>query len=318
MHNLAYGRRCCCACCALPRASAWGGEWGGAALLATEYAPEGRRGWYGMFPQLGPSVGFLLATLTFLALSLTLTEAQFAAWGWRIPFIASAGLVVLGLYIRLRLAETPAFSQALATHQTHALPLRQLLSQHLRRILLAALAMGVCYHLFYTATVFCLSYGTQTLGISRPQFLAMLCIAVLGMALMTPLAAAWSDRFGRRPVLIVGGVCAMVLGGGLSSMLASGQPWLITLFLFLALALMGSIFAPMGAFLPEQFPVAVRYSGAGISYQLGGILGASFAPGISQALVARGGLEWVGVYMSAMALVSVLAVLAMRKPAPAA
>lgn len=293
-----------------------GGEWAGAALLATEYAPANKRGWYGMFPQLGPSIGFLLATLTFLGLSLGLSEAQFALWGWRVPFVISAALVMVGLYVRFKLAETPAFSQARSQQHLHRWPLKAVLCQHGRAILLGALAMGVCYHLFYTATVFCLSYGTQTLHIARPQFLAMLCIAVIGMALATPFAAALADRYGSRPVLMTGQILALLLGFMLAPLIGSGQLWLIALFLLLALFLMGITFAPMGAFLPAQFPVAVRYTGAGLSYQFGGILGASFAPAVAQFLVRQGGLAWVGGYMSLMALVSVLAV--WKMPASAA
>lgn len=285
-----------------------GGEWAGAALLATEYAPPGQRAWYGMFPQLGPSIGFLLATLTFLGLSLGLSEQQFEQWGWRVPFIISAALVMVGLYVRFKLAETPVFAQAQSVQHLHRWPLKALLLQHGRAIVLGALAMAVCYHLFYTATVFCLSYGTQTLHLGRPFFLGLLCIAVIGMALATPLAAWLADCIGRRPVLMGGQVLAILLGFALAPMLGSGQGAWIVLFLFLALFLMGITFAPMGAFLPEQFPVAVRYSGAGLSYQLGGILGASFAPAIAQALVQHGGLPWVGAYMSLMAFVSLLAV----------
>jgi len=285
-----------------------GGEWAGAALLATEYAPEGKRGWYGMFPQLGPPIGFLLATLTFLGLSLGLSETQFLQWGWRVPFIISAVLVMTGLYVRFKLAETPAFAQAQSAQHLHRWPLKSLLLQHGRVIVLGALAMGVCYHLFYTATVFCLSYGTQALHIPRPVFLGLLCVAVIAMALATPLAAWWVDRVGSRKVLLAGQSLAFLLGFALVSMMDSGQLWWIGLFLFLALFLMGVTFAPMGAFLPEQFPVAVRYSGAGLAYQLGGILGASFAPAISQFLVQQGGLAWVGFYMSAMAAISALAV----------
>lgn len=292
-----------------------GGEWGGAALLATEHAPAGRRGWFGMFPQLGPSVGFLLATLSFLGLSVFLTEAEFKTWGWRLPFIASALLVGVGLYVRFKLAETPAFAQALASNNTHAMPIKPLLTKHLKPIILGALAMGVCYNLFYTATVFCLSYGTQTLHIARQDFLAMLCVAVLFMTLATPIAAWLSDQFGRRPVLMAGSALAVLAGFMLSPLLASASVALITLFLATALFLMGATFAPMGAFLPEQFPVAVRYTGAGLAYQLGGILGASFAPSVSQLLVENGGLPWVGYYVSLMALVSFLAVYCMRETA---
>jgi metabolite-proton symporter len=290
-----------------------GGEWGGAALLATENAPAGKRGWFGMFPQLGPSVGFLLATLSFLVLSLYLTDAEFKAWGWRIPFFASALLVIVGLYIRFKLAETPAFAKALAQHHTHKTPIKSLLTSHICPVLLGALAMTVCYNLFYTATVFCLSYGTKTLHIPRTDFLKMLCFAVVFMAMITPLSAKLSDQFGRKPVLLVGCFLAVLAGFSLSPLMASDSSLLITLFLSIALLLMGATFAPMGAFLPEQFPVAVRYTGAGLAYNLGGILGASTAPYISQLLVDQGGLVWVGYYVSTMAFISFIAVLLMKE-----
>lgn len=288
-----------------------GGEWGGAALLATEHAPQGKRAWFGMFPQLGPSVGFLLATLSFLLLSVWLSDSEFKAWGWRLPFIASAVLVVVGLYVRFKLSETPEFAAAKAQNKIHTVPIKPLLTSHWRPVLLGALAMVVCYNLFYTATVFCLNYGTSQLGIARPDFLGMLCVAILGMTLATPLAAYWSDRFGRRPVLLISSALAVLAGFALNPLLANGSMLQIMLFLVLALFLMGATFAPMGAYLPEQFPVQFRYSGAGLAYQLGGILGASFAPYISQLLVTAGGLSWVGFYMSAAALISFVAVLLM-------
>jgi metabolite-proton symporter len=292
-----------------------GGEWGGAALLATEHAPESKRGWFGMFPQLGPSVGFLLATISFLGLSVWLTEAEFKAWGWRLPFIASALLVGVGLYVRFKLTETPAFAKALKQQATHAMPIKPLLKTHLKPILLGGLAMVVCYNLFYTATVFCLSYGTKTIGITRQDFLSMLCVAVLFMTLATPISAWLSDRFGRRPVLLVSSALAVLAGFAMSPLMDSASIAAVTVFLSLALFLMGATFAPMGAFLPEQFPVAVRYTGAGLAYQLGGILGASFAPSISQWLAIQGGITWVGFYVSAMALVSFIAVFLMRETA---
>jgi metabolite-proton symporter len=286
-----------------------GGEWGGAALLATEHAPKDKRAWFGMFPQLGPSVGFLLATLSYLALSVWLSDAQFKAWGWRLPFIASALLVVVGLYVRFRLTETPAFTTALEQNKTHAVPIKPLLKTHMRPVLLGALAMVVCYNLFYTATVFCLSYGTTYLGITRSDFLGMLCIAIVFMTVATPLSAKLSDCWGRRPVLLISSALAVLAGFTLSPLLASGAMLQVTVFLSLALFLMGATFAPMGAYLPEQFPVAVRYTGAGLAYQLGGILGASMAPYISQLLVSAGGLGWVGAYVSIAAAVSFIAVL---------
>lgn len=290
-----------------------GGEWGGAALLATEHAPKGKRGWFGMFPQLGPSVGFLLATLSFLGLSTCLTEAQFREWGWRIPFIASALLVVVGLYVRLKLAETPAFSKAKAQHLTQTLPIKTLFKTAHKPIFLGALAMVICYNLFYTAAVFCLNYGTQTLGIAKPTLLQLLCVAVLFMALATPISAGLADRFGRRPVLMLGSTFAIGLGFLMAPLMQSGSLFQILLFLSLALGIMGVTFAPMGAFLPEQFEVSVRYSGAGLSYQLGGILGASFAPAIAQWLTTIGGLHLVGYYLSAMGIVSLSAVWLMQE-----
>ena len=290
-----------------------GGEWGGAALLAAEHAPAGKRGWFGMFPQLGPPIGFLCAVGSFLLLSQFLDDAQFRAWGWRIPFLASAALVIIGLYVRLKLTETPVFAKARTTQQQVKLPLAELFRHHAKPLVLGALAMVVCYALFYISTVFCLSYGIATLGIPRPQFLGMLCVAVLFMAAATPLAAMAGDRYGRRPVLLAAGSAAFLSGFLLAPMLGSGSMWQITTFLSIELFLMGATFAPMGALLPELFPTAVRYTGAGVAYNLGGILGASLAPYIAQQLVLHGGLAWVGGYISVAAAISVLAVFMMHE-----
>ncbi|NNM79138.1 MAG: MHS family MFS transporter [Gallionella sp.] len=290
-----------------------GGEWGGAALLAAEYAPRGRRGWFGMFPQLGPPVGFLLATSSFLLLANFLNDAQFRAWGWRIPFLASAVLVMVGLYVRLTLSETPVFAQSKQTHYPTELPLVTLCTLHTKPLLLGALSLVVCYALFYISTVFALSYGVSQLHIPRAQFLAMLCVAVIFMAAATPLSAWASDRFGRRPVLLAAGWAALFSGFLLAPMLASGSTFQITAFLSLELFLMGATFAPMGALLPELFPTAVRYTGAGTAYNLGGILGASLAPYIAQQLVSHGGLTWVGGYVSVAAAISLIAAWAMNE-----
>jgi metabolite-proton symporter len=290
-----------------------GGEWGGAALLAAEYAPKGKRGWFGMFPQLGPPVGFLFAVGSFLLLANSLDDAEFRAWGWRIPFLASAVLVVIGLYVRLKLAETPVFTQAQKNHPVVKLPLVELFAHHSKPLLLGALLMVVCYALFYISTVFSLSYGVTALHIPRPQFLGMLCIAVIFMAAATPLSAMAGDRYGRRPVLLVAGSAALLSGFLMQPMLGSGSPLLITAFLSLELFLMGATFAPMGALLPELFPTSVRYTGAGAAYNLGGILGASLAPYIAQQLVQHGELSWVGGYISVAAAISVLAALAIHE-----
>lgn len=272
-----------------------GGEWGGAALLATENAPKGKRAWFGMFPQLGPSIGFLAANGLFLILAMSLSDEQFRSWGWRIPFILSAALVMVGLYARLKLHETPVFANAVAKAPVKV-PLVELFSQHWAPVLLGAASMVVCYALFYITTAFSLSYGVSTLGYSRETFLGLLCFAVLFMGLATPLAALASDRYGRKPVLIVGAILAILSGFTMEPLLTHGSTWAVALFLALELFLMGVSFAPMGAMLPELFPTRVRYTGA------------SAAPFFATKLVAMGGLSYVGGYVSAAALLSLIAV----------
>lgn len=290
-----------------------GGEWGGAALLATENAPEGKRAWFGMFPQLGPSIGFLAANGLFLTLALTLSDEQFREWGWRIPFLLSAALVLVGLYVRLKLEESPVFAKAVARHERVKMPVVELFSSYWLPTLLGAAAMVVCYALFYISTVFSLSYGVTTLGYSRETFLGLLCFAVVFMALATPLSAWLSDRYGRKPVLIVGGLLAVASGFAMEPLLTSGSTTGVALFLAIELFLMGVTFAPMGALLPELFPTHVRYTGASAAYNLGGIVGASAAPFFAQKLVSMGGLSWVGGYVSAAAVISLIAVLCLKE-----
>lgn len=290
-----------------------GGEWGGAALLATENAPKHRRAWFGMFPQMGPSIGFLCANGLFLGLAMLLSEEQFRSWGWRVPFILSALLVVVGLYVRLKLAETPVFAKAMERQERSSLPIAELFAHHWRPVVLGALAMVVCYALFYISTVFSLSYGVTSLGYTREQFLGLLCFAVLFMAAATPISAWLSDRFGRKPVLIVGCLAAILSGFAMQPLLSQGSSVEVAIFLALELFLMGVTFAPMGALLPELFPTRVRYTGASAAYNLGGILGASLAPYAAQKLVGLGGLSWVGGYVSVAAAVSLIAVLCLQE-----
>jgi metabolite-proton symporter len=289
-----------------------GGEWGGAALLATENAPPGRRAWFGMFPQLGPPLGFLMANGLFLALLLSLGEGPFVAWAWRIPFLVSAVLVAIGLYLRVSISETPAFRQALARNQRVKVPLLDVVRHHWRPLIQGSLAIVVCYALFYTSTVFALGYGVNTRHIPRTDFLAMLCVAVLFMAAATPLSAALADRYGRRPVLLGASMLAALSGFALPGLLGGGAMETL-LFLCLSLGVMGLTFAPLGALLPELFPIPVAYTGASSAYNLGGILGASLAPYLAQLLLERGGLPWVGYYLSLAAAISFLSVLSMKE-----
>jgi MFS family permease len=288
-----------------------GGEWGGAALIAVENAPQGKRAWYGMFPQLGPPIGFLIATALFLLLLVGFGEAAFVAWAWRVPFLLSAALVAIGLYVRVSLAETPAF-QALEENKRAAVPLTAILRDHSGALLQGSLAIVVCYALFYIATVYALGYGVRALGIPRTNFLGLLCGAIVFMALATPLSAALADHSGRRPVLMTFALVAILVGLAMPWLMAAGY---VGVFAFLALALgaMGLTFAPLGALLPELFPVPVRYTGAASAYNLGGILGASFAPSLAQILEARGGVAWVGYYIAVAGAISFLAVFSMRE-----
>ena len=289
-----------------------GGEWGGAALIATENAPDGRRAWFGMFPQLGPPIGFFIATGLFLALLIGFGEAAFVDWAWRVPFLASAILVAIGLYVRVAVEETPAFKAAMALDKRIAVPLGAVLRDYWRPLIQGSLAIVVCYALFYIATVYMIGYGVRSLGLSRVSLLEMLCVAVVFMAVATPISAALADRVGRRPVLLVSAVIAAAVGLMMPALLAQG-PGGVLAFLSLALGAMGLTFAPLGALLPELFPTEVRYTGAASAYNLGGILGASLAPSLAQLLEAAGGIAWVGYYIAVAAAISFLAILSMRE-----
>jgi MFS family permease len=265
-----------------------------------------------MFPQLGPPLGFFLANGLFLLLLLGLGEGPFVAWAWRVPFLVSAVLVGIGLYVRVSISETPAFRAALARNEVARVPLFEVITRHWRPLLQGSLAIVVCYALFYISTVFALNYGVTVRGIARTDFLAMLCVAVLFMALATPLSAALADRVGRRPVLLVASALAALMGLALPTLLGGGAMATLA-FLSLALGVMGLTFAPLGALLPELFPTRVAYTGASSAYNLGGILGASLAPYLAQLLLERGGLPWVGYYLILAAAISFLAVLSMRE-----
>jgi len=246
-------------------------------------------------------------------LAIGLSEDEFKSWGWRIPFIFSAALVLVGLYVRLKLHESPVFMASIKQNVQIKVPLVDVFSKHGKRVLQGSLAMVVCYALFYISTVFSLSYGVSHLHFAKADFLKLLCLAVVFMGCATPLSAWLSDKWGRRPVLMLGTFLAVLSGFTVEPLLGGGSTYSVALFLIIELFLMGFTFGPMGALLPEIFPTSLRYTGAAISYNIGGIIGASVAPFIAQILVERGGLSWVGYYVSIAALLSFIAVFSMSE-----
>lgn len=284
-----------------------GGEWGGAALLAVENAPPHMRARFGMFPQFGAPVGFIAANGLFLILGLTLDQEQFVSWGWRIPFLASAILVVLGLWVRLKLTETPEFKAALAAARPPKVPIIELVRNHLPETIAGMFAAVACFATFYLATAFALGYGTKTLGFSKEQFLMLQLGAILFMAIGIGLSGWWSDLASPRTVLSWGCVGTVITGLLLAPMLNSGDAAVIFAWLSLALLMMGFVYGPLGAFLPSLFPPRVRYTGASMTFNIAGILGAAPVPLVAQYLAEHGGLAYVGYYLSAAALVSLTA-----------
>ncbi|MDO9430140.1 MAG: MFS transporter [Phenylobacterium sp.] len=284
-----------------------GGEWGGAALLAVENAPPGWRARYGMFPQLGAPVGFIAANGLFLILGMMLTPEQFQAWGWRIPFLGSILLVGVGLWVRLRLTETPSFAKALAEEKPPAVPLAELFQRHLMPTIAGTFAVVACFAVFYLATAFALGYGVQTLGHSRETFLGVQLGAIGFMALGIVIAGYWADATNPRRVLMAGCLMAIVVGVLLPPMLGADSLFLSWAFLSLALLTMGFVYGPLGAFLPGLFPARVRYTGASMAFNVGGIIGGGLTPVVAQALSSQGGLVPVGIYLGVAALISLVA-----------
>jgi metabolite-proton symporter len=283
-----------------------GGEWGGAALLAVENAPPGWRARFGMFPQLGAPVGFIAANGLFLLLGLVMSKAAFMDWGWRLPFLASAILVGLGLWVRLKLTETPAFAQMLAHGPPPSVPIAELFRNHWRQTLCGTLGVIACYAVFYLATAFALGYGVTKLGYSRTTFLQVQLGAILFMAAGIIVAGWLSDKLTPRKVLTVGCVAVVGVGAVLAPMLGSGSLFLVFGFLALSLWVMGFVYGPLGAWLPGLFPARVRYSGASMSFNVGGILGGGLAPMVAQYLSEHGGLWPVGAYLAIAALASLI------------
>jgi metabolite-proton symporter len=290
-----------------------GGEWGGAVLLATENAPPGKKALYGMFPQLGAPIGFLCSSGTFLLLTSWLDDSRLLDWGWRVPFLASALLVFVGLYVRLRLTETPAFQRAIENHERVRVPMLIVVVDHSRTLVLATFAATTTFVLFYLMTVFSLSWATSALKFPRSEFLILQMIGVVFLAAMIPVSALLADRGSRRGVLIAATLCIIVFGFVFGPLFGSGTRVGALAFLCMGLGAMGLTYGPLGTALAELFPTAVRYTGASLSFNLAGIVGASVAPYLATYLAAHYGLAYVGYYLSAVGVVTLLAWLLIRE-----
>ncbi|MGW2345481.1 MFS transporter [Streptomyces sp. NPDC001661] len=288
-----------------------GGEWGGAALLAVEHAPKGKRGLYAAAPQMGSPVGYFAATVTFLLMSSLLDDAAFDSWGWRIPFLLSFVLVAVGLAIRLKISETPAFAKVTAQQETAKAPLAEAFRKHPKEMLLGAGMITVVYVMFYTAATYCMTYTTDDLGIPKNDMLLLTLVAVTVLGLSTYAVARWSDRVGRRKLIIGGAAFGVVWGAALFPLLDTRNYVLIAVALSGALLCMGIIYGPAGAYMPELFATRLRYSGAGFSYNLGGVLGGAAAPLVVTALAETYSASAGGWFMSGMALLSLLCALAL-------
>jgi MFS family permease len=285
-----------------------GGEWGGAALLAVENAPPGWRARFGMAPQLGAPVGFLAANGLFLVLSSTMSDAQFLSWGWRLPFLLSSVLVGLGLWIRFRLVDTPALHSASAADESAAtsIPLVELFRTQWRQTLAGTGAVIVCFAIYYLTTAFALGYGTTELGYDKREFLSVQLFAILFMAVGIVVAGYAADRWSSRGVLMVGSAIAILVGFAMGPMFGAGSLSTIALFLCVGLFTMGLVYGPLAALLPQLFTARVRYTGVSIAFNVGGILGGGFAPAVAQGLADKGGLNYVGLYISGAAVLTLL------------
>ena len=298
--------------CRIGQGIGLGGEWGGAVLLATENAPPGKRAWYGMFPQLGAPLGFFCSTGVFLWLSSGLSDAQFFAFGWRIPFLASAVLVGVGLYVRLKLSETPAFLRALQHNERVRVPLLMVFSRHWRELVLGMFASVSTFVLFYLMTVFALSWATTALGYARKDFLELQMVSVGLFAIGIPLSALFADRRGRRTMLLAASALIFAFGLVFAPLFASQAGGGSFVFLAIGMFLMGLTYGPLGTALAELFPTAVRYTGASVAFNLAGIVGASLAPYIATWLAGKYGLQYVGYYLALACALTIGALLLIK------
>jgi metabolite-proton symporter len=288
-----------------------GGEWGGAVLLAVENAPPGKRAWYGMFPQLGAPIGFIFSGSVFLALSKWLTNEQFFEFGWRIPFLASAVLVLIGLYVRLTITETPVFQNALHRRERVKVPMVVVFRDHPGTLVLGTMTSLSTFVLFYLMTVFALAWGTSALGYSRETFLFIQLFGVVWFGVTIPISAVLAERGRRRTLMWVsGGIAAF--GFVMAPMFEAGTAGTV-MAMVLGMSLTGLSYGPLGTLLSELFPTAVRYTGSSLTFNFAGIFGASLAPYIATSLATSYGLQYVGYYLSIAAALTLIGLFATRE-----
>lgn len=302
-----------------------GGEWSGAALVATENAPEDKRALYGSFPELGAPIGFFLSNGTYFLLETFNDNDAMLAWGWRVPFLLSSILVIVGLVVRVQMEETPIFRMAQEQKKVVKSPLTEVFKKSWKEVIQATFLVAVTYTLFYTLATWSLAWGTKTveqgggnLGFSNQEYLLMLMIAVCVFAAFIVISCVNADKFGRKRVIIISSCCLIafaLLFPFLLDPAVVGQRNFATnlLFLCIGFALMGTAFGPIGAFLPELFDANVRYSGSGIGYNLAAIVGAAFVPSIATWLSHHWGVHSVGLYLGVMALCCLIAVLSCKE-----
>jgi metabolite-proton symporter len=295
------------ALCRIGQGVGLGGEWGGAVLLATENAPPGKQAWYGCFPQLGAPLGFLCSTGVFLLMTHVMTERQLFSWGWRVPFLASAALVLVGLYVRLQLVETPAFQRSVARGERVRVPFAVVFAKYPRELILGTLSAITAFVVFYLMTVFALGWATSALGFGREQFLILQMIGVLFFGLAIPFSAISADRIGERAMLMIAAALIIAFGFAFQPLFSERSAAGILVFLAIGFALTGLIYGPLGSALAKLYPTAVRYTGTSLAFNLAGILGASLAPPVATLLASRYGIAYVGYYLSAAGIVTLAA-----------
>ncbi|NUL43953.1 MHS family MFS transporter [Cellulosimicrobium funkei] len=307
-----------------------GGEWSGAALLATETAAKGKRAWAAMWPQLGAPIGFLLANGLFLILTVSFNhdstnpdmDGAFLTWVWRLPFLLSVVMVAVGLYVRLRLQETPVFQRAIDNDERVKAPLGEVFRKNWRELILGTFIMLATYVLFYLMTTWILSYSISSpdasgLGVPYADFLVLQLIAILFFAAFVPVSGWLADKFGRKPTLIV--ITSLLVLFGLTfgwwlsaSSIGQGNELNTTqmmIFLMVGMALMGLTFGPMSAVLPELFPTNTRYTGSGVAYNASSILGAALTPFVAQWLVLNYSVAHVGYYLTFASVLTLIALI---------